>query len=218
MIALLLALQLATGSECLRLDGVELRTNTGIAELNLLNACGQDAYAISVDVEWVFADGTTAVDELTVDTWASIAAWKAFGVEKSWFVAGAGRTQPRPWPKKHGSPHEVRVKTVAVELDGGRVLGDAGRLEDLLKAREKSIAAWRQWEKKLAGALKARRPLDAVLAALGKETVVGTPGDMAREELRRMVTGMQGAVKQGTFREHDVGTVLADCVTARAGR
>lgn len=218
MIALLLALQVAAGPECLRLEGVELRTNTGIAEISLRNECGQDAYAVSVEIEWVFADGSTVRDGLSVDAWASVAAWKAFGVQKGWFTTGESRSQVKAWPKEQGAPHEVRVKAVSVELSDGRVLGDAARLEDMLKARAGSIQAWREWGKKLAGPLKARHPLDAVLAALGKSTIVGDPSDMAREELRRMVTGLQGAVKAGTFREGDMGTILADYVAARAGR
>lgn len=218
MTHLLFALILATGPECLVLEGFGIRTETRDAELSIRNRCGTDAYAVAAELEWRLADGSVKSEPVTIDAWMSVAASRAMQVEPRWFVANAAHKRLQRWPESGAAPVSLALKPVAVELAGGRVLGEAERLTDVLAARERSKQAWAVWEKRLAAPIAEKRPLPAILRTLGSVRAVATPEDMAREELRRMVEQLNKAVLKGASDEGRVRAMLREYIGLRAGR
>lgn len=214
----LLALLLAAGPECLVLESSNIRASSHDAELSIRNHCGADAYALAAEIEWHFAGGSDKSESVAIDTWMSVAAAGALDVAPQWFVAGEIHKRLQRSPQDAAALNGISLKPLAVELADGRILGDAKLLDDLLAARKRSQQAWAHWERKLSPPLRQKKPLAAVLSALGRDAKVATPEDVAREELRRMVEQLQKSVLAGTSKEAQVILMLREYIALRAGR
>ena len=219
MFALLMALWLApAGPECIRLQSVTIRPGSGDAVLKIENRCDTDALALAADLVWQYAGGASVTEHFTLDTWPSVAAHQALGVEKRWLVKGAVRDQLRRWPPGQTSqPESVEMRAVAVELIGGAIAGDATGLREVLQSRSASKEAWGALNKQLTHALNGRKPVEAVLKAIGDVRAVATPEDVARRELREIVVNFADGVEKGLMKEKEARNLLKSYVAARAG-